>query len=273
MKTLRALLALLLCLPLWLPAEVAVPELQRRVTDLTATLTVEQVNTLENQLRTLEQDKGSQVAVLMVPSTGEETIFDYGMRVVEHWRLGRQGVDDGVLLLIAKNDRKTQILVGRGLEGALPDITAKRILQDLVRPRLRDGDFDGGIRSGVDAIGKVLAGEALPPPAKRSHKGSSNNVWLLLFAAAFLAPILRQLFGRTGGSLVGGGLAAGAGWFMGGLLLALGGFVLGVMIMLLLGSGRMGGLYIGGGGGWGGGGGGFSGGGGDFGGGGASGDW
>ncbi|MFY9259789.1 MAG: YgcG family protein [Gallionella sp.] len=145
-------------------AEVAVPELKQRVTDLTATLNAAQIQTLETKLADFEGKKGSQIGVLIVPTTQPETIEQYSIRVVDKWKLGRKGVDDGVLLLVAKNDRKLRIEVGRGLEGALNDATAKRIIAEIITPAFKQGDFAGGIAAGVDSIIKVVNGEALPSP-------------------------------------------------------------------------------------------------------------
>ncbi|MGH6820875.1 MAG: TPM domain-containing protein, partial [Methylocella sp.] len=145
-------------------ADVAVPPLKARVTDLTATLSREQQASLEQELQNFEAKKGSQLAVLIVPTTQPETIEQYGIRVVDSWRLGRKGIDDGALLLIAKNDRSLRIEVGYGLEGALNDATAKRIVSDIIVPRFKAGDFYGGIEAGIQSMIKVIEGEPLPPP-------------------------------------------------------------------------------------------------------------
>ena len=138
----------------------------QRVTDLTSTLDAGQIQALEAKLAAFESRKGSQIAVLLVPSTQPETIEQYGIRVVDSWKLGRKGVDDGVLLLIAKDDRKLRIEVGYGLEGALNDATAKRIVSEIIGPDFKRGEFYAGIDAGVDAIIKVVEGEPLPPPAQ-----------------------------------------------------------------------------------------------------------
>jgi uncharacterized protein len=158
-------------------AEVAVPELKQRVTDLTATLNAAQIQTLEAKLAGFEGKKGSQIGVLIVATTKPETIEQYSIRVVEKWKLGRKGVDDGVLLLIAKNDRKLRIEVGRGLEGGLNDATAKRIIAEIITPAFKQGDFAGGINTGVDSIIKVVNGEVLPttPPPQTEAASSSDK--------------------------------------------------------------------------------------------------
>lgn len=258
--------------------EVAVPPLTARVTDLTATLSPDQRAALEERLQAFEAQKGSQIAVLMIPTTQPETIEQYSIRVVEQWKLGRKGVDDGVLLLVAKDDRKLRIEVGYGLEGALPDVTAKRIVAEDIAPHLKQGDFYGGIVAGITRISSVLQGEPLPPPHVRQGNGvdMGNYLFTLFIAAMVGAFLLPLLLGRFVGSLANGGLIGLAAVVLGtGLLFAI---IFGIMAFILTlargGDGGFGGGNFGGGS-WGGssGGGGFSGGGGGFGGGGASGDW
>ena len=145
-------------------ADQPIPALSRRVTDLTRTLSASQQADIENTLQSFEQQKGSQVAVLIVPTTQPETIEQYSIRVASQWKLGRKGVDDGVLFLVAKNDRTLRIEVGYGLEGALPDALCNRIIDGYIVPRFKQGDFVGGIREGVLRITKTIEGEPLPPP-------------------------------------------------------------------------------------------------------------
>jgi uncharacterized protein len=265
-------------------AEIAVPPLTQRVTDLTATLDAQQIQTLESRLAAFEAKKGAQLAVLIVPTTKPETIEQYSIRVVEAWKLGRKKVDDGALLLIAKNDHRLRIEVGYGLEGALNDATSNRIIDEIIVPRFKSGDFYAGIKSGTAAMMQVIDGEPLPPPpARRSNAGGINNIESLMFIAFVLVVavggILRALFGRFPAALLmGGGLGLLAWLTIAPLLIAvLAGAA--AFVFVLLGGGRgfigyggggFGGGY--GGGGFGGGGG-FSGGGGGFGGGGASGGW
>ncbi|MEQ6291785.1 YgcG family protein [Vogesella sp. GCM10023246] len=286
MRTLwqRGLLLLWLCLASnLLLAQVAVPALSARVIDQTATLNSQQLAALEQKLQAFEQAKGSQLAVLIVPTTGEETIEQYSLRVVEQWRLGRKKVDDGALLLLAKNDRTLRIEVGYGLEGALNDATSKRIISEVIVPHLQQGDFYGGIDAGVTRIIAVINGEPLPPPAA-NVADSSDEVWTFVpFAVVFatiLGGALRQMLGRWLGAA---GSAAAVGtmlWYQLGWVWQAGLVAAGVFLLtLLLRPGRGGGGGFGGGrgggfgGGRGGGGGGFGGGGGGFGGGGASGRW
>ena len=265
-------------------AEVAVPPLTARVTDLTGTLTPEQRSALEQKLAAFEARKGSQVGVLIVPSTQPEEIEQYSIRAVEAWKLGRKGIDDGALLLVAKDDKRMRIEVGRGLEGAVPDIYAKRIIADTITPHFKLGDFHGGIDAGVTQLLGLIDGEPLPEP-DRAWKGDAEGLQavlpLLLIIAVVGGSILRRLLGRLPGALATGGLVGVIAWMIAGLL-AIGvvAGIIGFVIALMGGtsgrwaSGRRGGVLGGGGFGRGGfGGGGFGGGGGSFGGGGASGRW
>jgi len=275
--------------------QIPVPKLSKRVTDLTQTLSAQQVETLAQKLESLEKTKGSQIAILIIPTTAEEGIEQFSIRVVDEWKLGRKGTADGVLFLVAKDDKRVRIEVGRGLEGALTDVSSARIIREFVRPAFKQNDFYGGIDAGIDKISAVIAGEALPAPAP--SKGHSANftedlnifglhplVWLgLLIAGLILSKILGPWLGR-------GGLAAGstaAAMFAGTPLVMalLAGLLMVALYSLLasrffwdiagavLQSGAIGGFGGGHGGGSHSSNDGFSGGGGDFGGGGASGDW
>jgi uncharacterized protein len=280
-------LALLIPFVLW-AAEI--PPLKARVTDLTGTLTAEQRSALEQTLAEFERRKGAQLAVLMVATTQPETIEQYAVRVEEAWKLGRKGVDDSLLLVIAKNDRRLKIETGYGLEGVVPDAVAKRVIEDDIVPRFKQGDFYGGIRAGMDRLMRLVEGEKLPPPAARSHPQAQGfNPALVigfLFFAIIAGRILRAMFGSFFGSGVTGTLAGFAGWlligsFFAAIAIGFFAFLFSLMGGASLGGGRRGwggGWSSGGfGGGWGGGGfgggGGFSGGGGSSGGGGASGSW
>ncbi len=282
-RILLALCALPALFASWLAfAEVAVPPLKSRVTDLTATLSSQQQATLEQTLAAFEARKGSQVAVLIVPTTQPETVEQYAVRVEEVWKLGRKGVDDGVLLVVAKNDRKLRIEVGYGLEGALNDATAKRIIEEEIVPRFKQGDFYAGINAGVGRIIKVIDGEPLPPPKSRAPPGGGldfNSLLLIGFVLVFvIGGILRAVFGRFLGAGMVAAIAGFIAWTIGGALLI--GIVVAIIafIISLFGGARGGGWSSGGfgGGGFssgGFGGGGFSGGGGSSGGGGAGGSW
>jgi uncharacterized protein len=269
-----------------------VPALKKRVTDLTATLSLADEARIEARLNSFETKKGAQIAVLIVDSTQPETAFDYATRVFTEWKLGRKGVDDGVLFLVAKSDRKMQMLTGPGISGSLTDAMSKRIIAEIVAPKFRSGDFAGGIDDGVAKMIGVIDGEILPPPpekrvATKSSGGYENFFILAIFAAMFVGPMLRAVLGRFLGATATGGVTGAAAWFIaGGLALPIISGVLVFLAVLLMGSmgssvlggrgGRGGGGWIGGGGFGGGGssgGGGFSGGGGSFDGGGASGDW
>jgi uncharacterized protein len=290
----RALLATLILLSFGASAlaEVAIPALRSPVTDLTQTLTPEQVGTLERRLREFEARKGSQIAVLLVPTTQPETVEQYAIRVAEAWKLGRKGVNDGVLLLVAKEDRAVRIEVGYGLEGALPDVIANRITDQVIVPRFRGGDFFGGISEGVDRIIAVIEGEPLPEPAPQAHRpsgaqGIGSALPVLLVLVFVGSGILRRVFGSFGGATLTAGAAGVLVWVLTSVLvMSVGAAVLAFLFALFTGGGgggwtnsRRGGWGGGGfgGGGWGGGlgggGGGWSGGGGSFGGGGASGRW
>jgi uncharacterized protein len=271
-------------------AQVSVPPLTGRVIDLTATLTPAQAQALVETLEDLEKRKGSQLAVLMVPTTQPESIEQYGIRVAEQWKLGRKGIDDGAILIVAKNDRTLRIEVGYGLEGVLNDATAERIISDTILPRFRQGDFAGGVRAGVDRMIGVIDGEPLPQPSGNSTQGGAGlrhyAVVAVLFAL-FLGGFLRAILGRVPGGLVTGGILGYLGWLVSGVLsvafvVALVGFLVtlfgGGLIGPMMGGmaggrNRGSGFGSGWGGGFPGGGGGFRGGGGGFGGGGASGRW
>lgn len=270
----------------------AIPALDSPVVDTTGTLDAIQKQSIEQQALALQQRKGSQLQVLMVASTQPETIEQYAVRVFEQWKLGRGEVDDGVLLVVARDDRKVRIEVGYGLEGAIPDITAGRIIQEYLAPKFRAGDYGGGIADATAALVKLMDGEPLPEPmAGHRAQGGDNGGWFFALIAAFVvASIARGIFGGTPAgvrALLGGAAAGGIAWLLSSLLLVGG---LGAFIGLWIGvssapkgryarQGDWGGF---GGGGWGGGGfggssggsgGGWSGGGGMSGGGGASGSW
>jgi uncharacterized protein len=288
MSALRsAIVAFVLCLSFAALADVAVPPLTGRVVDLTNTLGSGDVAALDQKLKDFEAQKGSQVAVLIVPTTAPETIEQYSLRVVEQWKLGRRKVDDGALLIVAKDDRKLRIEVGYGLEGALNDATSKRIIDEVITPRFRNGDFAGGITAGVDRILSVINGEPLPAPApapprqRPADLSELGNLFPFLFIGTlFAGGILRSMLGRLLGAIVAGGGIGVVIWFLIGvwpvaMIAALIAFFF-TLVGDSLGSGRGG--FIPGGGGGGGfesgsSGGGFSGGGGGFGGGGASGSW
>lgn len=264
----------LLCAP-WAAAEVAVPSLKARVTDLTGTLQLGQQVALEQTLQAFENRKGSQIAILIVPTTQPETIEQYAIRVVDAWKLGRKGVDDGVLLLIARNDRKLRVEVGYGLEGAIPDAVAKRIVSEIITPHFKQDDYFGGISAGVDRIIKVIEGEPLPEKkSSRSKDDDDRGDWLAIgfVLAVVLGGAMRALLGPFVGGLVAGSVAVVVAWLLfASLLVAL---FAGLVVFIFTLLGRHGGGWSSGGGGWSGGsGGGFGGGGGGFGGGGASGDW
>ena len=296
-STTRALLVLwLLCLPLLAVAQqAAIPPFDSPVVDTTGTLDVASRQQLEQQALALQQRKGSQLQVLVVPSTQPETIEEYAVRAFESFRLGREGIDDGVLLVVAKDDRKVRIEVGYGLEGAIPDIAAGRVIQEYLVPRFRQGDYAGGIADATAQLVKLIDGESLPEPvADNAAEPRLGGDWLFaLVAAFFIASFLRSIFGALPAgvrALLCGGGSGMAAWLISSALVA-GGFGAFIGFIVGLAAGGGGGRYARhrdwggfGGGGWGGGsssggwgggssGGGWSGGGGMSGGGGASGSW
>ena len=267
-------------------AQIPVPPLTGRITDQTGTLSTEQKAALEQTLAAFEARKGSQLAVLMVATTAPEDIEQYALRVAEQWKLGRRQVDDGAILVVAKSDRALRIEVGYGLEGALTDLSSKRIISETILPLFRKQDFHGGIAAGVDQIIRVIDGEALPAPSGRAAASGADvqrtvqqYLPLLFIVALAVGGVLRATLGKVAGSMVTGGVVAVIAWFVVGALsiAAVAGVV--ALLLTLMGGGMLGrglgGHYGGGGrgGGFGGGGGGFGGGGGGFGGGGASGRW
>lgn len=283
----RVLPAWLTAVALVLPAmdvpaqqPLAVPALTARVIDQTGTLSPAERANLENRLAALEQRKGSQIAVLIVASVRPEAIEQYLIRVADAWKLGRKGVDDGVLLLVATDDREVRIDVGYGLEGAIPDATANRVIDESLVPRFREGNYAGGIGDAVDRLTGLIDGEPLPAPQAWDSTGSRlENVLPVVFILSLLAgSVLRRLLGQLPGAAATGVVAGGVTWILAGtlglvLLMTLLGFVVGLNA-----GGRGRGWASHGYGGFGSGGsgrsgGGFRGGGGGFGGGGATGRW
>jgi uncharacterized protein len=266
-----------------------IPPYSARVVDQTGTLTAGQQAALEQKLKAFEDRKGSQIAVLLVPTTQPEDIDQYSIRVAEAWKPGRKKVDDGVILLVAKNDRKLRIEVGYGLEGVLTDALSRRIREETITPLFRQGDFAGGIDAGVDQLIKVIDGEPLPPPDRgwrnSNETGKSlaplgNLLPFLIFGVIIGSVVLRRIFGRGAGALATGGVAGVLAGVVAFIFSMLGGLSGGGNNWTSRGGMGRGGGFGGwggggfGGGGFGGGGGGFGGGGGGgFGGGGSSGSW
>ena len=289
----------------WAQQLVPVPTLTARVMDQTGTLSPADKAALETKLATYEQQRGSQLVVLMVATTQPEDIASFAYRVASTWKIGRRNVGDGILIVIAKDDRRMRIEVAKALEGAVPDIAAGRIIDEAMKPRFRSNDFAGGISAAIDQITARLAGEALPALGSNTPQPAQEGVdWMSAIVIVAMISligggILKSLMGRPMGSVATGALAGGSMFLLSGVLLAAGlAGLAGLFIALITGMGGGGGMLPPGGGGrgrggpiilpgppadwgrggnWGGGGGfggGFgSGGGGDFGGGGASGDW
>jgi uncharacterized protein len=297
--------ALLLCWASVAAADVAVPPLTDRIVDLTGTLSSDDIAAQSRRLQELEKRKGSQLAVLIVPTTQPETIEQYSIRAAEAWKIGRKKIDDGALLVIAKDDHKLRIEVGYGLEGSLTDVTARRIIDEVIAPRFKSGDFAGGIAAGITHIIGVIDGEPLPLPAPEASHGQDPD-WIgyfnplnpfVIISYFVIGAILRHTLGRLIGSAATGGVIGAFAWYLAGSIAAA--VILGAIISVLTffadgiiaasqnaarqnrsgkGGGWIGGSYSGGGGGWSSGSsssdsGSFSGGGGSFGGGGASGSW
>jgi uncharacterized protein len=288
MNAVRAFIVALVVVWAWqAAAEVAVPPLTGRVVDQTGTLTSGDIAALNQKLKDLETRKGSQIAVLIVPTTQPETIEQFSIRVAGAWKIGRRKIDDGALFVVAKNDRHLRIEVGYGLEGSLTDVTTKRIIDEEITPKFKAGDFAGGISAGIDRMIKVIDGEPLPLPAPPhwQDSGTLDASGLLnpfvLFGLFITGAFLRAILGRLAGATAIGVVAAFVAWFVAGSIVAA--LLVGAIafVLFMFGDGNMStgpsGRY---GGGWSGGGssrssdsGGFSGGGGSFGGGGASGNW
>ena len=291
-----------MCLALLVPAAqaqnlVPVPPLSGRVIDQTSTLSAAQAEAITAKLAAIESKRGSQLVVLIVPTTAPEDIESFTQRVGDAWKLGRREVGDGLLIVLAKNDRAVRIAPAKSLEGAVPDVAAGRIISQQMLPAFRNGDFAGGLNAAIDRIEQRIAGEGLAEPTPREQRGTGSrgfdwqDLAIFLFVGVpIVGAVLSGIFGRKLGALLTGGAVGGIGWWLTASLLAAGGaalvalFLVGVMGV---GAGRVGragrggpviwgggGGGFSGGGGYGGGGGGFSsGGGGDFGGGGASGNW
>ena len=303
MSLARRLALLLFLLPLALLATpvlraqdvLPVPALSGRVIDQTGTLTAAQSQALTNKLAAFEAEAGPQIVVLMVPTTQPEDIAAYAQRIGDAWKIGRRDVGDGLLIVVAKNDRRVNIQTAKALEGAVPDLAMRQIIDNAIRPAFRADDYAGGLNAAVDQLVARIKGEHLPAPTRKQQQSPFGNLQgldLLIFgfiALPVVAGVTRRIFGRGLGSLASAGATGFLAWIVSSSLLLAGiGAVIGLLFglfadasRLLQGGGRSGGPWIGGGGfgsggGWsgGGGGGGFSsGGGGDFGGGGSSGSW
>ena len=293
-RWLNTLLTGLLLMTGTVQAQLAVPALSAHVIDTTGTLEAAQLQSLDAKLGAFEVSRGAQVVILLVPTTQPEDITSYANRVANVWKIGRKEIGDGLLVVVAKNDRKVRIEVAKTLEGAIPDLAAKRVIEQAITPRFKQGDFAGGLEAGADQIMKLIAGEALPAPTPPANTAGQDFQWMDLAVFAFIAvPIIgsvaRRLVGSKLGTLLTGAAAGGMALFMTSSLLIAGlvavaaivlTFFSGLAHLASAATGRSGGGWGQGsdgrrGGGFGGsGGGGFgSGGGGNFGGGGASGGW
>ena len=267
---------LLFLTAVWSLAEI--PDLSHKVTDLTATLNSEQSAALENKLAAFESKKGSQIAVLIVPTTQPEDIAQFGIRVAEAWKIGRKNVDDGVIFIVAKEDRKLRLEVGYGLEGAIPDAIAKRVIAETITPFFKKDDYAGGIDAGVTQLMQLIEGESLPAPVQGTSSQFDEGAFMFILIGGLIAGfLLSAMLGRVmGGMLAGLGSGVVAALFFG---LSFAVVLIGLMVFFIVGVRNRGGSGWSSGGGFGGGsfggggGGSWGGGGGSFGGGGASGSW
>ena len=240
-----------------------VPALSARAIDQTGTLNAADLQALEARLQGLEEKSGSQVVVLMVPTTAPEDIASYAFRVASTWKIGRRDVGDGLLVVVAKNDRRMRIEVARKLEGAIPDLAASRIIDQSMAPRFREGDYAGGIAAALDQIGARIADEALPAPAQRGSNtqqnqgmGLSELAMFLFFGVIVAGPVVRRIFGGRFGSVVMGGGTGAVAYLLSASALLAGGAGIAALLMTLLSNsgggggrgGRGGGPFIGGGG-------------------------
>ncbi len=287
-----------LALAAWAQDALPVPPLTARVIDQTGTLDAAQLAALDGQLAALESGQGAQLVVLMVASTLPEDVASYAQRVGEAWKIGRRNVGDGLLIVVAKNDRHIRIEVAKALEGAVPDLAARQVIDTAMKPAFRTGDYAGGLGAAITQLGARIRGEGLPAPQARSPRGAPSAVdgfnledlgMFLFISVPVAAMIITRVVGRKFGAvLTSGGAGALAWWLSQSLLLSAAAGLVTLLVVGLLGIGAAAQRFTRGGsrGGWGGGlgggswssgssgGGGFSsGGGGDFGGGGASGDW
>ncbi|MDO9215179.1 MAG: YgcG family protein [Methylococcales bacterium] len=266
------IILLLFMTTLW--AEVAIPNLSQRVTDLTGTLTAEQITALESKLADFESQKGSQIAVLLLPTTQPEDIAAYSIRVADAWKIGRKNVDDGLIMIIAKDDHRSRLEVGRGLEGVIPDAIAKRVLAETMKPYFKNEDYAGGIDAGVTQLIGLIQGETLPAPtANTSDEGFDTFLIILFFCCVVVDLLFSSLLGSGIGAVASsigiGAISAGVASFLAldiGVAVFMGIGMYFFLKLFYMGGGGSGGSWSGGGGGsssssWGGGGGGFSGGG------------
>jgi len=237
----------------WAQGVLPVPPLTGRVIDQTGTLTPAQVDALTNKLAAIETAHGSQLVILIVPTTAPEDVASFAQRVGEQWKVGRKDVGDGLIVVVAKNDRAVQIQVAKALQGAVPDIAAGRIIQQQIVPAFRAGDFAGGLNTAVDRLGERIASEGLPQPSgsrqggpQRDSRGGGfdfQTIAIFLFIAVpMLGGILSRMMGRKLGALATGAAVGGLGWFLTtSLLVALGIGVAALFMVGIMGVGGVGG--------------------------------
>ncbi|MEO8018205.1 MAG: TPM domain-containing protein [Pseudomonadota bacterium] len=238
-----ALLTLALLLASYAPAagaQIPLPKFESLVIDLTGTLTAAQQSALDEKLTAFKARKGSQVALLIVPTTEPEDIAQFGIRLADAWKVGRSGPDDGAIFIVAKDDREMRIEVGRGLEGSLTDATTSRIQNDTVVPLFKQGDFFGGVNAGLDQMLKVIDGEQLPAPDQEWKPGGSGGVPMpfLLFGGVVALNFLRNFVGRAPLALIAGLGGGGVAWWLTSRLPLSAGIGVGLFLLTLLMGGR-----------------------------------
>jgi uncharacterized protein len=225
---------------------VAIPPLTSPVIDQTGTLTADEIAGLEARLIQYQKTKGAQVQVVIVPSTKPEDIAQYGIRLVDAYKLGRKGVDDAVILIVAKDDRRVRIETQYGLEGAIPDIIANRIINEKIAPQFRVGNFFGGIQDGVDGIITRIDGEELPPPPVAPGQAVQPNfgafITFVVIFSMVIGPVLRAIFGKYLGPLAAGAGGGGIGYIiMSSLGFGIAGGFIAFLLTMLFGNARAGG--------------------------------
>ena len=248
---LRALMlawALLCAAPAWAQDVQPVPALSGRVIDQTATLSPEQRGALDAKLAAFEAASGPQIVILLVPATAPEDIASYAQRVADTWKIGRREVGDGLLLVVAKNERAVRIEVAKALEGAVPDLAARQVIDRALVPAFRNGDYAGGLNAGLDLLMARIRGEALPVPAPRGGGGAGSTGGLpieqfgmfLFIGVMVVGGLLSAVLGRKLGSMATALAAGGAAWWLSAsALLALGAALAAVLVVGVFGVGTV----------------------------------
>jgi uncharacterized protein len=219
-------------------AQIPLPPFDALVVDLTGTLTAAQQSALDEKLTAFQARKGAQVAVLILPTTEPEDIAQFGPRLAQAWKVGRKNVDDGAILIVAKDDRALRIEVQYGLEGALTDATASRIINDTIVPLFKQGDFYGGVNAGLDQMLKVIDGEPLPEPDQAWKPGGGGPLPFLLFGGFVALNFLRSFVGRAPLALIAGLGGGGVAWWLTSRIPLSAGIGVGLFLLTLMMGGR-----------------------------------